>query len=218
MCCTMWFILLALATLFLRLICSRHDLKNFDDVICLPQHVKSQTGAKHLYQCKQVTLHCQVAATRLAKGQRLMDRRRPDLKYRQVGLHSWHVHTMSNLPLQGPLFTRLTSMTKCAPDDDCASRAQWLMRVTSHLDKQHKLLHSSCFHSLLHHGSHTACDSQEREKDLLKKTESFAGPHRVRPSLLRPIASAAGLALGSLASVLPKTASAAISGTLDVYA
>ena len=53
---------------------------------------------------------------------------------------------------------------------------------------------------------------QEREKELLKKAESLAGPHRARPSLLRPLVSAAGLTLGAVSSVLPKQASGAISG------
>ena len=53
---------------------------------------------------------------------------------------------------------------------------------------------------------------QQREAELLREMESLAPAYKVRPSLLRPLVSVVGLSLGAASSVLPKQASAAISG------
>lgn len=60
--------------------------------------------------------------------------------------------------------------------------------------------------------SEHAVPEQQREAELLKRVEDLAPSYRARPSLLRPVLAAVGLTLGAASSVLPKQASAAISG------
>lgn len=58
---------------------------------------------------------------------------------------------------------------------------------------------------------------QERERELLKKVEGLVPQYRVRPSLLRPLASAVGLGLGAVSSILPKQAAGAITGNSNEH-
>ena len=72
---------------------------------------------------------------------------------------------------------------------------------------QHTLL--SCPHSIL------TRDLQDQEQEFVSQLQSLMPTYRARPSLLGPVASAAGFALGAAAGVLPSKLAHAITGKVS---
>lgn len=59
------------------------------------------------------------------------------------------------------------------------------------------------------------CQLQDKEKEFVTQLQSLMPTYRARPSLLGPVASAAGFALGAAAGVLPSKLSHAITGKVS---
>ena len=58
---------------------------------------------------------------------------------------------------------------------------------------------------------------QDQEKEHLQQLQSLMPGYRARPSLLGPVAAAAGLSLGAAAGLLPTKLSHAITGMLRYF-